>query len=57
MAGLRAWHVLSEVLRVHRGQSLLIQGGAGGIGVFAVQIARHLGAEVTATASAPPSTS
>jgi NADPH:quinone reductase-like Zn-dependent oxidoreductase len=51
MAGLRAWHVLAEVLQLESGQRILIHGGAGGIGTFALQIAKHLGAYVATTAS------
>jgi len=51
MAGLRAWHVLIEILQVKAGQHILIHGGAGGIGTFALQIAKHLGAHVTTTVS------
>ncbi len=49
MAGLRAWHVLVEVLQIAAGQKVLIHGGAGGIGTFALQIAKHLGAHVATT--------
>jgi NADPH:quinone reductase-like Zn-dependent oxidoreductase len=35
-----------------KGQKILIHGGAGGIGSFAIQLAKHLGAQVTVTASA-----
>ncbi|SEE43407.1 NADPH:quinone reductase [Streptomyces sp. 2131.1] len=52
LAALTAWQALNDTARVTRGQRVLIQGGAGGVGHLAVQIARHLGAEVTATASA-----
>ncbi len=51
MAGLRAWHVLAEVLQIQAGQRILIHGGAGGIGTFALQIAKHLGAQVATTVS------
>lgn len=51
MAGLRAWHVLVEILQVKAGQRVLIHGGAGGIGTFALQIAKHLGAYVATTVS------
>lgn len=51
MAGLRAWHVLTEVLQVKAGQHILIHGGAGGIGTFALQIAKHLGVHVATTVS------
>jgi NADPH:quinone reductase-like Zn-dependent oxidoreductase len=38
-----------ETLKVSRGSSVFIQGGAGGIGSFAIQIAKHLGARVVAS--------
>ena len=40
-----------ELARVEPGQSVLIQGAAGGVGMFAVQLAHHYGARVIATAS------
>jgi NADPH:quinone reductase-like Zn-dependent oxidoreductase len=46
-----AWLVLFDVLRLTAGQSILIHGGAGGIGSFAVQLAKRTGAYVIATAS------
>lgn len=49
---LTAWQALHDTARVSAGQRVLIQGGAGGVGHLAVQIARNLGARVTATASA-----
>lgn len=52
LAALTAWQALHDTARLTRGQRVLVQGGAGGVGHLAVQIARHLGAEVTATASA-----
>ncbi|OKJ74769.1 NADP-dependent oxidoreductase [Streptomyces sp. CB02460] len=52
LASLTAWQALNDTARLTRGQRVLIQGGAGGVGHLAVQIARHLGAEVIATASA-----
>jgi NADPH:quinone reductase-like Zn-dependent oxidoreductase len=51
VAGLTALQGLSDVLRVSQGGRVLITAGAGGVGHFAVQIARALGAEVLATAS------
>ncbi|MFJ4989959.1 NADP-dependent oxidoreductase [Streptomyces sp. NPDC088732] len=52
LAALTAWQALNDTARVSGGQRVLIQGGAGGVGHLAVQIAHHLGAHVTATASA-----
>ncbi|NED11844.1 NADP-dependent oxidoreductase [Streptomyces sp. SID9124] len=52
LAALTAWQALNDTAGLTRGQRVLIQGGAGGVGHLAVQIARHLGADVTATASA-----
>jgi alcohol dehydrogenase len=51
MTGLRAWSVIHEWLQIRRGERILIHGGAGGLGVFAIQIATHLGAEVATTVS------
>lgn len=48
---LTAWEGLVDRAAVHEGQSVLIQGGAGGVGHMAVQIARSFGATVFATAS------
>ena len=41
---------LRDVVRLTKGQSLLIVGGSGGLGVFAIQIARNMGYHVTAVA-------
>jgi len=49
--GLTAEQGLTDVLGVAAGDRVLITAGAGGLGHFAVQIARNLGAEVVATAS------
>jgi NADPH:quinone reductase-like Zn-dependent oxidoreductase len=51
LAGLTALYGIEEVGRVGPGQQVLVQGGAGGVGSLAVQLAKHLGATVTATAS------
>ncbi|MBU9167676.1 type I polyketide synthase [Burkholderia gladioli] len=45
-----AYYALVELARVRRGERVLIHGGAGGVGIAAIQIARHFGAEVFATA-------
>lgn len=51
LTGQSALQVLTNLLAVQAGQKLLVQGGAGGIGSMAVQIAKHLGAYVAATAA------
>lgn len=51
LAGLTALQALRDVLRLGPGQRVFISGGAGGVGTFAIQIARHLGATVATTAS------
>ena len=48
LVGITAWEGL-ERAGVSAGQKVLIQGGAGGVGHIAVQLARHLGAEISAT--------
>lgn len=49
LSGLTAWQALLDHTHVTPGQSVLIVGGAGGVGAYAVQIAAHLGARATAT--------
>jgi NADPH:quinone reductase-like Zn-dependent oxidoreductase len=51
LTGITALYALEDVARVQPGQRVLIQGGAGGVGSVAVQLAHHLGAVVTTTAS------
>lgn len=51
-AGVCAYIAVVETARLQSGESILIHGAGGAIGGMAVQIARHLGAHVTATASA-----
>ncbi|MFC9653413.1 type I polyketide synthase [Streptomyces sp. NPDC056937] len=48
---LTAYHALVELGGLRRGERVLIHAGAGGVGMAAVQVANHLGAEVFATAS------
>jgi NADPH:quinone reductase-like Zn-dependent oxidoreductase len=50
LAALTAWQGLAGHAALKPGQHVLVQGGAGGVGSFAVQIARALGARVTTTA-------
>src|SRR6201997_3549874 len=51
LAGLTALQALRDELGVEPGQRVFITGGAGGVGTFAIQIAKWLGAHVTTTAS------
>ena len=51
MGALTAWQALVDVARLHEGQAILIHGGSGGVGSFAIQIAKMRGARVIATAS------
>jgi NADPH:quinone reductase-like Zn-dependent oxidoreductase len=52
LAALTAWQALTQYGKVKAGDRVLIHAAAGGVGHFAVQMARHLGAFVVATASA-----
>jgi NADPH:quinone reductase-like Zn-dependent oxidoreductase len=49
---LTAWAAVIDTANVQTGQRVLVHGGAGGVGAYAVQLARWKGAHVTATASA-----
>lgn len=52
VSGLSAYIPLVEIAQLSPGAKVLIHAGAGGVGSLAIQIARHLGAEVVATAGA-----
>ena len=52
LVGLTAWQALVEVGKVKPGQKVFIQAGSGGVGTFAIQLAKHLGAHVATTTSA-----
>jgi NADPH:quinone reductase-like Zn-dependent oxidoreductase len=51
MVGLTAWNALVGFCNLQPGQRVLIQAGSGGVGSTAIQLAKHLGAEVLATCS------
>ena len=51
LVGLTAWQALVERGQLKRGQKVFIQAGSGGVGTFAIQLAKHLGATVATTTS------
>ena len=51
LVGLTAWQAMVEVGKVMQGQKIFIQAGSGGVGTFAIQLAKHLGASVATTTS------
>ncbi|MBW8780893.1 MAG: NADP-dependent oxidoreductase [Verrucomicrobia bacterium] len=51
MVGLTSWQALKDRARVKPGQRVFIPAGSGGIGTFAIQLAKHLGAKVGTTTS------
>lgn len=51
LVGLTAWEALVTRGRLQSGQQVLIQAGSGGVGSFAIQLAKHLGASVISTCS------
>jgi alcohol dehydrogenase len=51
LVGLTAWQALVEKADLKPGQKVFIQAGTGGVGTFAIQLAKHLGATVATTAS------
>jgi NADPH:quinone reductase-like Zn-dependent oxidoreductase len=52
LTGLTAVNSLEDTLQLKRGETILIQGGAGGVAGFAIQFAKHIGARVITTTSA-----
>src|SRR6201985_619612 len=52
LTGLTAICTIEDTLKLKAGETILIQGGAGGVASFAIQLAKHLGARVITTASA-----
>jgi len=53
IVALTAWQALVDTAKLSAGQTVLIHGGSGGVGTFAIQIAKAKGAKVYATASTP----
>jgi NADPH:quinone reductase-like Zn-dependent oxidoreductase len=51
LVGLTAWQALIERANLKKGQKILIHAGSGGVGTFAIQLAKHLGAAVATTTS------
>lgn len=51
LVGLTAWQALIEKAELKKGQKVFIQAGSGGVGTFAIQLAKHLGATVATTTS------
>ena len=51
LVALTAWQALIEKADLQKGQKVFIQAGSGGVGTFAIQLAKHLGATVATTAS------
>ncbi|KGK59345.1 NADPH:quinone oxidoreductase [Xanthomonas cannabis pv. phaseoli] len=51
MVGLTSWQALTERARLQHGQKVFIPAGSGGIGTFAIQLAKQIGAHVGTTTS------
>lgn len=51
LVGLTSWQALVELANVQKGQKVFVQAGSGGVGTFAIQLAKHLGAFVATTTS------
>jgi NADPH:quinone reductase-like Zn-dependent oxidoreductase len=51
LVALTAWQALIEKAGLQKGQKVFIQAGSGGVGTFAIQLAKHLGATVATTTS------
>src|ERR1700745_1223230 len=52
LTGLTALSAIEDTLKLKRGETIVIQGGAGGVASFAIQFAKHIGARVITTTSA-----
>ena len=53
LVALAAWQILVEKAHIQPGQKVLVHAGAGGLGSTVIQLAKHLGAHVATTATAP----
>ncbi|MGA5692821.1 NADP-dependent oxidoreductase [Cytobacillus pseudoceanisediminis] len=51
LVGLTSYQALTDILQLQKGQKILIQAGAGGVGTFAIQLAKLMGATIATTAS------
>ena len=51
MVGITSWQALKERVNLRAGQKVFIPAGSGGVGTFAIQLAKHLGAQVGTTTS------
>jgi NADPH:quinone reductase-like Zn-dependent oxidoreductase len=51
LVGLTAWQALVDRANLKKGQKIFIQAGSGGVGTFAIQLAKHIGATVATTTS------
>ena len=51
LVGLTAWQALIEKAGLKKGQKVFVQAGSGGVGTFAIQLAKHVGATVATTTS------
>lgn len=51
LVGLTAWQALLDIAKMKQGDRVFIQAGAGGVGTFAIQLAKHAGAHVITTTS------
>ena len=51
LIGLTAQNSVEDTLKLKRGETILVQGGAGGVASYAIQLAKHIGAKVISTTS------
>lgn len=51
LVGLTSWQALVDIAKLKKGQKVFIQAGSGGVGTFAIQLAKHIGAYVATTTS------